>query len=89
MPLYTYIATFKGKSHISQDRQSNFRGFIDAWTDTATTAALGLPPDLKRILYKNMDRSDFVEVQNRKHVWRRVINLDGDDLVIYAVQTQT
>jgi hypothetical protein len=33
-------------------------------------------------------RGEFEEVPNRKHVWRKTIDLNGEEFVVYAVQTQ-
>jgi hypothetical protein len=29
----------------------------------------------------------FAEMPNRKHVWRKTIDLNGEEFVVYAVQT--
>ena len=33
-------------------------------------------------------RGEFEEVPNRKHVWRKTIDLNGEEFVVYAVQPQ-
>jgi hypothetical protein len=88
MPLYTYLATFKGATCVAQDRKSNFKGFVTAWADLPANALPGLTPSLRRELAEKAYRGEFVEVPNRKHVWRKTINLSGEEFVVYAVQTE-
>jgi hypothetical protein len=89
MPLYTYIATFKGATFVGQDRRSNFRGFVSAWTSELPANALpALTPELRKDLSAKAYRGEFVEVPNRKHVWRKSIDLNGEEFVVYAVQTE-
>jgi hypothetical protein len=88
MPLYTYIAAFKGDTYASQGRFSNFKGFVSAWADLPASALPGLTPSLKKELAHKAYRGEFVEVPNKKHLWRKAIDLDGHEFVVYAVQTQ-
>jgi hypothetical protein len=46
MPLYTYVATYRGASYIVQHRRSNFQGFGD-WIQA-------LPAALQKNAAKNM-----------------------------------
>jgi hypothetical protein len=89
MPLYTYIAVFKGATCATQDSRSNFRGFVNAWTSELPPGALpGLTPALRKELAAKALRGEFVEVSNRKHVWRKAIDLGGEEFVVYAIQTE-
>ena len=89
MPLYTYIATFKGASYVAQGSYSNFRGFVSAWSgDLPDNALPSLTVALRKELSSKAYRSDFLEVPNRKHVWRKVIDLNGAEFSVYAIQTQ-
>jgi len=89
MPLYTYIVSFKGATHAAQGSYSNFKGFVSSWSGDVPDGALpGLTPALKQEQAKKAYRGDFVEVPNRKHVWRKSIDLNGDEFIVYAVQTQ-
>jgi len=45
MPLYTYIVTYRGRSHVAQARRSNFKGFID-WTQAVPDLGPGLKQEL-------------------------------------------
>lgn len=83
MPLYTYVIAFKGATHIAQSSHSNFRGFI-SWVD----AVPNLGPALKKQLAEKAYWGDFTAVDNKKHVWRKSIDLDGAQMVVHAVQTQ-
>ena len=38
MPLYTYVAIYKGTSYIAQQRRSNYQGFGD-WVEALPAAA--------------------------------------------------
>jgi hypothetical protein len=88
MPLYTYIVTFEGASYVAQGRRSNFQGFI-TWFDEALLKSLpGLTPKLKKQLGEKA-YSGFVEMPNRKKVWRKTIDLDGKEMIVYAVQTES
>lgn len=89
MPLYTYIASYKGASYVAQGSHSNFRGFVSAWSGELPENALpGLTPSLRRDLSTQAYRGDFLEVPNRKHVWRKEFDLGGSAFVVYAIQTQ-
>lgn len=88
MPLYTYIASFKGATCVTQDSRSNFRGFVNAWTTELPAGAIpGLTPALKKELSAKAYRGDFIEVPGRKHVWRKAVDLSGEEFVVYAIQT--
>lgn len=89
MPLYTYIAAFKGATYVAQDRRSNFRGFVTSRASERPSDALpGLTPSLRKELTEKAYRGEFLEVPNRKHVWRKAIDLGGEDFVLYAIQTE-
>lgn len=89
MPLFTYIAAFKGATYAAQGSYSNFKGFVSAWSGALPENALpGLTAPLRKELSVKAYRGDFVEVPNGKHVWRKTIDLNGDEFVVYAVQTQ-
>ncbi len=93
MPLYTYIVAFRGSTYATQARHSNFKGFISSWTiDLPANALPGLTAALRNELSKKAIYSGgggFVEVPNRKNVWRKTLNLDGEDFTVYAVQTES
>ena len=82
MPFYTYIVSYKGQTYVSQARHSNFRGWIE-WADIPT-----LNPALQRELGEKAYRGEFSEVPNRKHVWRKSLEVGGSELVVFAVQTE-
>jgi len=89
MPLYTYIASFKGSSYVAQGSYSNFKGFVAAWSGSLPDNVLpGLNPGLRKELSTKAYRGEFLEVPNRKHVWRKSLDLGGDEFVVYAIQTQ-
>jgi hypothetical protein len=89
MPLYTYLSSFKGATCVTQDRRSNFRGFVNAWTSELPANALpALTPSLRKELGAKAYGGEFAEVPNRKNVWRKVIDLSGEEFVVYAIQTE-
>lgn len=80
MPLYTYVATYRGTSYIAQRRRSNFQGFGD-WIQE-------LPSTLRQKATKNMF-AGFEPVPNRQNVWRKTLMIDDSELVVVAVQTDS
>jgi hypothetical protein len=88
MPLYTYVLTFKGSSYVTQDRRSNFKGFVSSWVDIPATALPELSPDLRKELSQKAYRGSFDEVPNRKNVWRKTLEIAGSEFVVYAIQTE-
>jgi len=88
MPLYTYVAAFKGATYAAQGSYSNFKGFVSAWASLPPNALPGLTPSLAKELAAKAYRGEFVEVSNRKHLWRKSIDLGGEEFVVYAIQTQ-
>jgi len=89
MPLYTYIVTYKGATHVAQGSHSNYRGFISSWCANIPVGALpALTPALHKELASKAYRSDFVAVSNIKHTWKKVIDLGGIECTVVAVQTQ-
>jgi|GEM_PF-2542027 len=90
MPLYTYIVTFKGASHVTQGSHSNFKGFISTWCSNIPTGALPtLTPALYKELVSKAYRGEFLAVSNIKHVWRKSIEVGGSEFIVIAVQTKT
>jgi len=88
MPLYTYILGFNGSLHAAQGRHSNFKGFVSSWAANIPDGALpGLTPTLKKELQAYS--GTWEEVPNRTHVWRKTVKVGGEDLVVYAVQTES
>ncbi len=89
MPLYTYIVNFKGSTYAAQGSYSNFRGFVSDWSSDLPDGAIpGLTPNLRQELSQKAYRGEFTAVPNRNHVWKKSIDLNGDEFVVYAVQTE-
>ncbi len=89
MPLYTYIVSFKGSNYVAQAKHSNFKGFVSSWTSELPPNAIkGLTTELKKELSQKAYRGDFDEVPNRKHVWKKTIDLGGEEFALIAVQTE-
>lgn len=89
MPLFTYIVTYRGASHMAQGSHSNFTGFTSTWASNIPQGALpGLNPSLLRKLEGIAYEGTFTPVSGAKHVWRKSIELGGTTLNVIAVQTQ-
>jgi hypothetical protein len=89
MPLYTYVVSYKGASHIAQGSHSNFKGFISTWCSNIPTGVLpALTPSLYRELVGKAYSGEFVAISNAKHVWRKSLEVGGSECTIVAVQTQ-
>jgi hypothetical protein len=90
MPLFTYIACYRGSTHADQDRRSNFKGFASLVIGRIPDNALpGLNKALRNSAVKKIMAVEWQPVPNRTNVWRTSFDLDGSDFAIYAVQTQT
>lgn len=89
MPLYTYIVTYKGSTHVTQGTHSNYRGFISTWCSNIPESALpALTPALHKELASKAYRGEFTPVSNIKHAWRKAIDVGGSECTVVVVQTQ-
>jgi hypothetical protein len=89
MPLFTYVVTFKGASHVAQGSHSNFTGFVSTWAAGIPEGALpGLTPALRKELANKAYQGTFAPIPNVKHVWHKVIEVGGSPVSVVAVQTQ-
>ncbi len=89
MPLYTYIVSYNNSNYVGQGNHSNFRGFINAWCNEMPNDALkGFNSSLKKQLVKKAYHGEFLPVPNRNNVWKKVIDLNGKEFVIHAVDTK-
>lgn len=90
MPLYTYIVSYKGSTHVTQGSHSNFKGFISTWCSNIPAGALpSLTPNLHRELASKAYGGEFLPVSNIKNAWRKTIDVGGSDCIVVAVQTQS
>jgi len=83
MPLYTYVVSYNGETHVSQARRSNPTGFAD-WVADLPKAALSAAArkELASKIY-----GGFEAIPNRSRVWRRTVTVAGTEMVIVAIQT--
>jgi hypothetical protein len=89
MPLYTYVLSYKGGTHVAQGSHSNFKGFISTWCSNLPANALpALTPTLHRKLVEKAYTGEFAPVANLSNTWQKSIDVDGSDFVVIAVQTQ-
>jgi len=84
MPLYTYIASYKGATHVSQKQSSNFQGF-GHWAIELPKDVL--PPDVRRQVMGKM-YGGFEPIPNRIHAWQKTFEIDGSAFTVVAVQTE-
>ena len=85
MPLYTYVASYRGTTYVSQSRRSNFQGFGDWATELPKDA---LSPALRKEVMSKM-YGGVEPIPNRIHAWQKSFTIDGSEFVIVAVQTES
>jgi hypothetical protein len=87
MPLYTYVAFYKGSSFAVQARRSTFQGFTMGWAGKAARVALPnlTEPQWRELADKAM-RTRFEPVDGCAHVWARASDVGGERFTAYAVQ---
>jgi hypothetical protein len=89
MPLYTYIATYKGGTHCDQDRRSNFKGFaalmVARWPDHCLP---GFSAAIQKEAVDKTARAEWFAVSNQIHVWVTETQLNGHAFTLHAVQTE-
>ncbi len=83
MPLYTYVASWKGATHVIQARRSNPQGFGD-WASSLpkNLASPSQSDEIMRHMY-----GGFEAIPNRIHAWQKKFIVDGAEFVVIAVQT--
>ncbi|HJW40881.1 MAG TPA: hypothetical protein VJ476_06600 [Rhizomicrobium sp.] len=86
MPLFTYVVTYDGDSHVVQARRSNHKGFVD-WTKFPASAFSSLNRELMQALVGQAYRAPFEPVPNREKVWKQTILVESKPFVVYAIQT--
>lgn len=88
MPLYTYVASYRGATFADQIRSSNFKGFAGGVLGSMPSGALPtLGPSLRNDMIHAAMRCDWVSVPNRTNLWRAAFDLNGSEFSIFAVQT--
>jgi hypothetical protein len=88
MPLFTYVVTYKSKTHVAQGSHSNFTGFASTWASLPKEALPGLSENNRKELERKAYTGTFSEVSGIAHVWKKSVQVDGEDLTVIAVQTQ-
>jgi hypothetical protein len=87
MPLYTYIISYKGNSHVLQQQKgSNFQG---NWSWISEIPEAIFPRSKSNDLATKIMRSQFAQVLNRKNVWSKAVEIDGEQFTVFAIQTET
>lgn len=90
MPLYTYIATYRGRSYVKQGRYSNYRG----WTPYMITEMPEsfVPKSDKALLQElvgKLQRSEWSAVDFCSNVWRTSVEVRGDRFEYIAVLSKS
>jgi hypothetical protein len=89
MPLYTFVASFNGKTYCDQDSKSNFKGFTGTLIGRNNCyECLGISPSDKQELTSRIMRASWAEVPNKAGVWTCAIDLHGSLFSLYAVETK-
>ena len=88
MPLFTYVVTYKSKTHVAQGSHSNFTGFASTWASIPREALPSMNENNRKELARKAYTGIFSEVPGVTHTWRKSIEIDGEDLTVVAVQTQ-
>jgi hypothetical protein len=50
---------------------------------------VGLTPQQRNLLSQKAAMGEFGEVPNRTHVWQEIVDLHGESLTVFAVQTES
>jgi len=85
MPLYTYVVSYKGRSHALQLKRSNFQGFYE-WIREIPNSII--PESKQSELAGKIIRVQFEPVANRHNVWSKSIELDNEPFTVFAIQTE-
>ncbi len=89
MPLYTYVASYRGAIHAEQGRFSNYTGFAPGLLGKLPDGALpGLTPALRNDLVREAYICQWSAVSNRTHLWRTSFDVGGHEMVVYAIETK-
>lgn len=85
MPLYTYVVSYQGKSHVSQARRSNYQGFGD-WVEDLPQ---GFLTESQKTEVINQMYAGFEAIPNRINAWRKEFRLGSSAFTIIAVETKS
>lgn len=88
MPLFTYVVTYKSKTHVAQGSHSNFTGFASTWASLPREALPSLNESCRKELALKAYTGSFSEIPGITHTWQKSIEIDGAELTVVAVQTQ-
>ena len=91
MPLFTYVAAYRGAVHLEQAREksSNYRGWATSIMGQMPEGALpGLSKSLRDDLLDKVLRAKWEALPNRTGAWRTAFDLAGAEFVLFAIQTE-
>lgn len=89
MPLFTYIVSYMGATHVAQGSHSNFTGFAMTWAANIPVSALpALTSPLRKQLEQRAYQGAFAAQSGATNVWRKTLEIGGAEMTVYAVQTE-
>jgi hypothetical protein len=88
MPLYTYIASYKGGTQIDQDKRSNYKGFASLLVAKWPSTCLPGFAAIQKEAVDKIARADWAGVPSQTHVWMTEVDLNGHAFSLHAIQTE-
>ncbi|SEB92252.1 hypothetical protein SAMN05444164_0572 [Bradyrhizobium erythrophlei] len=88
MPLYTYVASYRGSTCAVQGSYSNYKGFApQALAQIPDGALPGLTPAIRKDLAKAW--GEWEQVPELSRVWRISFKVGDHEMIVYAVETRS
>jgi hypothetical protein len=89
MPLFTYVACYRGGTYSDQDTKSNFKGSAALVIGRILeSASPSFSPALRNDAVEKTYRVEWQAIANKTNLWRASFDLNGHEFAIYAVQTE-
>ncbi|MBS0536255.1 MAG: hypothetical protein JSR72_19575 [Proteobacteria bacterium] len=89
MPLFTYVACYRGGTYSDQDAKGNFKGSAAVVIGRIPENALpSFSATLRKAAIEKTYRIEWQAIPNKTNLWRTSFELDGSEFAIYAVQTE-
>ncbi|MGY4418756.1 excinuclease ABC A subunit [Bradyrhizobium sp. JR6.1] len=88
VPLYTYVASYRGSTCAVQGSYSNYKGFApQALAQIPDGALPGLTPAIRKDLAKAW--GEWEQVPELSRVWRISFKVGDYEMIVYAVETKS
>lgn len=89
MPLYTYVISYGGRLHVTQDSRSNFKGFAALLMDSQAGKSLGgMSEAIRNEATESLHRADWSAIEGAAGVWRTSFTLQGTPFDVIATDTR-